>query len=371
MDEENFSSSSSHNKTHQPPHHPLPPSTTSSPYYPNYYSSAFDPLSSTTTSTPTHPTTTTTPPHYTGGGGGGGFESSSSSSSFFTSDLNPDLSSGKWATNILLEAARAASERNTSRLHQLLWTLNELGSPYGDVEQKLASYFNQALFTRMTNSGERTYRTMHSAVDKTFSFDSTRKMVLKFQEVSPWTTFGHVAANGALIDAFDGESKIHIIDISTSFCTQWPTLLEALATRMDDAPHLRLTTVVVDKFGDEGTVGTGGSHRVMREIGTRLEKFARLMGVPFKFNVGHHVGDLSDLDFSLLDINSTEEEALAINCVNSLHSVNIHRRDSVLASFRRLNPRVITVVEEEADFSDVGATEGYEFYRGFSECLRW
>jgi len=245
--------------------------------------------------------------------------------------------------------------------------LNELGSPYGDVEQKIASYFNQALVTRMTESGDRTYRTMQSAVDKTFSFESTRKVVLKFQEVSPWTTFGHVAANGALIDAFDGESKIHIIDISNTFCTQWPTLLEALATRMDDAPHLKLTTLVVNKFGDEGTVG-GGSHRVMKEIGTRLEKFARLMGVPFKFDVIHHRGDLSDLDFSQLDIN--DDEALAINCVNSLHSVNIHRRDSVISAFRRLNPRVVTVVEENADLADVGA-DGYEFYRGFNECLRW
>ncbi|KAL2906463.1 Protein SHORT-ROOT [Bienertia sinuspersici] len=236
--------------------------------------------------------------------------------------------------------------------------LNELASPYGDVEQKLASYFNQALFTRMTDSGDRCYSTMRAAADKSVSFESTRKMLLKFQEVSPWTTFGHVASNGALIDALDSEPKLHIIDLSNTYCTQWPTLLEALATRMDDTPHLKLTTVM-----DSNDAGV---QRVMREIGSRLEKFARLMGVPFKFKVIHHSTDLSNLDFSELDIE--DDEALAINCVNSLHSVRIHRRDAILAAFRRMNPRVVTVVEEEADF--VGST-WFDFVQGFGECLRW
>lgn len=267
---------------------------------------------------------------------------------------------GKWANNLLLEAARAVSDSDTARLHQLLWMLNELGSPYGDVEQKLASYFSQSLFTRMTDSGDRSYQTMRAAADKSVSFESTRKMVLKFQEVSPWTTFGHVASNGALIDALDGEPKLHIIDLSNTYCTQWPTLLEALATRMDDTPHLKLTTVLDSN--------DGGVQRVMREIGSRLEKFARLMGVPFKFKVIHHVGDLSSLDYSELDIN--DDEALAINCVNTLHTVSLHGRDAILTAFRALNPRVITVVEEEADF--VGSNEeGCSFYQGFGECLRW
>ncbi|KAG2239394.1 hypothetical protein Bca52824_091825 [Brassica carinata] len=183
----------------------------------------------------------------------------------------------------------------------------------GDTEQKLAYYFLQALFNRMTGSGERCYRTMVTAAstEKTCSFESTRKTVLKFQEVSPWATFGHVAANGAILEAVDGEAKIHIVDISSTFCTQWPTLLEALATRSDDTPHLRLTTVVVaNKHVNDQTA----THRMMKEIGSRMEKFARLM---------------------------------------------------------ELRPRIVTIVEEEADL--VGEEEGFddEFLRSFGECLRW
>ncbi|XP_021907831.1 protein SHORT-ROOT [Carica papaya] len=339
MDEEDFSSSSS--RPHYYPYHQPHPSTT--------------PTNTTTT-------TTTTQSHHA-------FSQLDPSDFSFSPapDLNFDYSPN-WATTLLLETARAIADKNSARVQQLMWMLNELGSPYGDTDQKLASYFLQALFSRMTDSGDRCYRTLASASEKTCSFESTRKTVLKFQEVSPWTTFGHVACNGAIMEAFEGETKLHIIDISNTYCTQWPTLLEALATRTDETPHLRLTTVVPNKSGATSS-GSAAVQKVMKEIGNRMEKFARLMGVPFKFNVIHHAGDLCDLNLSELDIK--DDEALAINCVGTLHSITTvgNSRDSVVSSFRRLQPRIITVVEEEADL-DVGV-DGMEFFKGFQECLRW
>ncbi|KAG5535496.1 hypothetical protein RHGRI_023312 [Rhododendron griersonianum] len=334
MDEDDFSSSSSrhhHHHHHQNPYHhqQQPPSTTTTP--------------TTTTDTPppqlSHHEVSFSPPR----------------------DPNIDFS-GKWATEILLETARAISEKDSARVQHLMWMLNELSSPYGDTEQKLTSYFLQALFSRMTDSGEKSRRTLWSAAEKTASFESTRKTVLKFQEVSPWTTFGHVACNGAIMEALEGERNLHIIDLSNTYCTQWPTLLEAIATRTDETPHLRITTVC-------SRGGASSVQKVMKEIGTRMEKFARLMGVPFKFNVVHHVGDLSELNLSQLDVK--EDEALAINCVGALHSVapGGSRRDILVSIFRSLNPRVVTVVEEEADL-EVGI-EGFEFFKGFQECLRF
>ncbi|XWS41769.1 hypothetical protein CRYUN_Cryun17cG0111600 [Craigia yunnanensis] len=347
MDEEDFSSSSSKH------------------YYPYHHQQQHQPHPSTTTTTLTTTTTNTSTPttHHA-------FETSDFSTFSPARDLSFDFS-GKWATNILLETATAIADRNSGRAQQLMWMLNELSSPYGDTDQKLGSYFLQALFSRMTDSGERCYRTLASVSEKTCSFESTRKMVLKFQEVSPWTTFGHVACNGAIMEAFDGESKLHIIDISNTYCTQWPTLLEALATRTDETPHLRLTTIVASKnLGVSGASGgLAAVQKLMKEIGNRMEKFARLMGVPFKFNVIHHAGNLCDFDLSELDIK--EDEALAINCVGTLHSITAvdNRRDIMISNFRRLQPRIITVVEEEADL-DVGV-DGLEFVNGFQECLRW
>ncbi|KAI3699525.1 hypothetical protein L2E82_43904 [Cichorium intybus] len=359
MDEEDFSSSSSR-------HHPQT----------QYYSSQQPQFhhQSSGTPTPTTSTTNTPPPlsHY-------GFSSSEHQQSSdpninysyspardVTMEYSNSFSGNTWASDVLLDAARAVADKNSGRLQQLMWMLNELSSPYGDTDQKLSSYFLQALFSRMTDSGDRSYRTLTSASDKMCSFESTRKLLLKFQEVSPWTTFGHVACNGAIMEAFDGESKLHIIDVSNTFCTQWPTLLEAIATRTDETPHLRLTTVVATKFGGAADSG-GGVQKVMREIVNRMEKFARLMGVPFKFHVIHHTGDLSELNLSQLDIQ--DDEALAINLNGTLRSVSNHRRDYLISTFRGLNPKIITIVDEEADL-DVGS-DGFEFVRGFQECLRW
>ncbi|XP_057969782.1 protein SHORT-ROOT [Malania oleifera] len=319
-----------------------PSSSSSKPYYPFHQY----PPATTATTTATH----------------GGFDSSDLSFSPARDFTLEFTSSGKWATDLLLDTARAVADKNTARLQHLTWMLNELSSPYGDTEQKLAAYFLQALFARVTDSGLRCYRSLSAASDKTTSFDSTRKTVLKFQELSPWTTFGHVACNGAIMEAFAGETKLHIVDISNTYCTQWPTLLEALATRSNDTPHLRLTAVV-------GGASAAAGQRVMREIGSRMEKFARLMGVPFKFRAVHHAGDLSALNFDELGVD--DDEALAVNFVNTLHSISPagDSRDALMSAFRRLGPRIMTVVEEEADL-DVGV-DGLDFFRGFKECLRW
>ncbi|KAG6534622.1 hypothetical protein ZIOFF_008525 [Zingiber officinale] len=195
--------------------------------------------------------------------------------------------------------------------------LNELASPYDDCEQRLAYAFPQALFCRATASGDHCYRTSLTVAERTVSFASTRRLALKFQEAAPWSTFGHVASNGALLQALDGEPALHIVDVSNTFCTQWPMLLEALASRADaDALRVRLIVVSSTAAG------------VVAEIGVRIEKFAWLMGVPLEFR----------------DIT-----APALPCLAD--------------ALRPEKSRVLTVVEDEADFG--------EFMESFEECLRF
>lgn len=274
-----------------------------------------------------------------------------------------------WAENLLVECAKAISEKEVARVQHLLWALNELGSPYGDYEQRLASCFLQALFCKVTGTGPRRHEILSAAVDRSQSFDSMRKMILKFQEASPWTTFGHVAANGAILEALEGELRVHIVDISNTFCTQWPTLLEALATRPEGAPHLRLTTVIVNK--------EGSAMKVMKEVGARLEKFARLMGVPFEFNILQQ-SELEKMQEDALGLRL--DEALVVNFIQSLHHVpgsagfdQLSRRDMTLCMFRSLNPKIVTLVEDEVDLMSDNFMhcfyEAYRFYSLFVESL--
>ncbi|KAG0490505.1 hypothetical protein HPP92_007368 [Vanilla planifolia] len=261
----------------------------------------------------------------------------------------------KWAASLLTECVKAIADKDSAKIHHVLWMLNELSSPYGDCEQKIASFFLQALFCKVTVSGDRCYRALLSAAEKTHSFESARKVILKFQEVSPWTTFGHVASNGAILEALEGESKLHIIDISNTYCTQWPTLLESLATRSDDTPRLKLSVVA--------TGGAGGS--VVKEIGHRMEKFARLMGVPFEFNAVCKLSGLSELGREEFGIK--EDEAVAVNCIGALRTVGVESRAEFFRTVRSLRPRIVTVVEEEADFS----SNKDDFLKCFNECLRF
>ncbi|KAL3583211.1 hypothetical protein D5086_014272 [Populus alba] len=222
----------------------------------------------------------------------------------------------KWASKLLSECARAISEKDSSKIHNLLWMLNELASPYGDCDQKLASHFLQALFCKATDSGQRCFKTLTTVAEKSHSFDSARKLILKFQE--------------------------------------WPTLLEALATRNDETPHLKLTVVVTASI----------VRSVMKEIGQRMEKFARLMGVPFELNVISGLNHLGELTKEELGVQ--EDEAVAINCNGALRRVGAEERNSVIRMFQSLNPRVVTIVEEEADFT----SSRYDFVKCFEECLR-
>ncbi|MED6170817.1 hypothetical protein PIB30_034727 [Stylosanthes scabra] len=271
------------------------------------------------------------------------------------SDSGEPCEDGKWASKLLKECAIAISQRDSTKIHHLLWMLNELASPYGDLDQKLASYFLQALFCKATESGNRCYKTLSTVAQKSNTFDSARKLILKFQEVSPWTTFGHVAANGAILEALEGEPNLHIIDLSNTLCTQWPTLFEALATRNDETPRLRLTVVA-----SAATVGS-----VMKEVGQRMEKFARLMGVPFEFNVINGLDRLGDLTKESLGV--TNDEAIAVNCIGALRRIEVEERESVIRMFRSLSPKVVTVVEEEADFS----SNRNDFVQCFEECLKF
>lgn len=264
-------------------------------------------------------------------------------------------SSVGWVSTLLLECARAISVKNPSKSQQLLWVLNELASAYGDCDQRLAYYFLQALFAKANNSGLQHYDTLKFVEEKNYCFDAYVKLMLKFQEVSPWTTFGHVASNGAILEALEGESNLHIIDLSNTLCTQWPMLLEALATRNDETPHLRLTVVVP----------TSLETIISKEISKKMEKFARLMGVPFKFDVISGLDRLGEIKKE--DLGLQDGEAVVVNCIQTLQRVEVEKRGAVIEMIRSIKPSVVTVVEEEVDLT----TTRNEFGKCFEECLRF
>ncbi|KAF3438177.1 hypothetical protein FNV43_RR20934 [Rhamnella rubrinervis] len=180
-----------------------------------------------------------------------------------------------------------------------------------------------------------------------------------FYEACPYLKFAHFTANQAILEAFDGHDCVHVIDFNLMHGLQWPALIQALALRPGGPPMLRLTGI--------GPPSPDGRDS-LREIGLRLAELARSVNVRFAFR-GVAAARLEDVKPWMLQV--SPKEAVAVNSIMQLHRLlgtnNNNTRnlpiEIVLGWIRNLNPKIMTVVEQEADHNQVG------FLDRFTEAL--
>ncbi|XP_077211659.1 protein SLENDER RICE1-LIKE 1-like [Tasmannia lanceolata] len=176
-----------------------------------------------------------------------------------------------------------------------------------------------------------------------------------FYEACPYLKFAHFTANQAILEAFEGHDCVHVIDFNLMHGLQWPALIQALALRPGGPPLLRLTGI--------GPPSPDGRDS-LREIGLRLAELARSVNVRFAFR-GVAASRLDDVKPWMLQVGSME--AVAVNSVMQLHRIlggsDPGPIDSVLGWIRSLNPKILTVVEQEADHNQP------EFLDRFTEAL--
>ncbi|KAL6609423.1 hypothetical protein ACP70R_039392 [Stipagrostis hirtigluma subsp. patula] len=167
-----------------------------------------------------------------------------------------------------------------------------------------------------------------------------------FYEAAPYLKFAHFAANQAILEAFEGCDRVHVVDLALMQGHQWPALIHALAKREGGPPSLRFTGI--------GPPPTGGRDE-LREVGLRLAELARSLDVPFTFR-GVSTDQLDGIRTWMLDLVPGEE--IAVNSVLQLHRLLVDPDadpavpapiDILLDWVTTLQPRVFTVVEVEAD----------------------
>ncbi|KAJ6332847.1 hypothetical protein OIU77_008821 [Salix suchowensis] len=152
------------------------------------------------------------------------------------------------------------------------------------------------------------------------------------------------SANGAIAEACKNEDRIHIIDFHIAQGTQWMTLLQALASRPSGAPHVRITGI--DDPLSKYARGDG-----LEAVARQLTAFSEKFNIPIEF---HGVPVFApDVTQEMFDVRPGE--ALAVNFPLELHhtpdeSVDVNNpRDSLLRMIKSLNPKVVTLVEQESN----------------------
>lgn len=169
-----------------------------------------------------------------------------------------------------------------------------------------------------------------------------------FYEACPCLKFAHFTANQAILEAFEGHDCVHVVDFSLMHGLQWPALIQALALRSGGPPLLRLTGI--------GPPSPDGRDS-LREIGLRLADLARSVNIRFAFR-GVAASRLEDVKPWMLQV--SPKEALAVNSIMQLHKLlgsdpgRSSPMEMVLSWIRNLNPKIMTVIEQETDHNQSG-----------------
>ncbi|KAJ9166743.1 hypothetical protein P3X46_021449 [Hevea brasiliensis] len=270
-------------------------------------------------------------------------ESSSSDSNLSSISSSKEVSqlSPRAPKRLLLNCANAIAEGNFVVADALINELRQMVSIQGDPPQRIAAYMVEGLAARMASSGKYLYKALKCKEPP--SSDRLAAMQILF-EVCPCFKFGFMAANGAIIEAFKGEKRVHIIDFDINQGSQYITLIQTLANQPGKPPYLRLTGVD-DPESVQRPIGG------LKIIGQRLEKLAEAFKVPFEF---HAVASKTSLvSPSMLDCKPGE--ALVMNFAFQLHHMpdesvsTVNERDQLLRMVKSLNPKLVTVVEQDVN----------------------
>ncbi|PIN17430.1 hypothetical protein CDL12_09916 [Handroanthus impetiginosus] len=260
---------------------------------------------------------------------------------------------------LLVHCATAIENNDATLAQQILWVLNNIAPPDGDSNQRLTCGFLRALIARSAKSGNCKLLMAMANVD--LSMHNHKFSIIElasFVDLTPWHRFGFTAANAAVLEAVEGYSVVHIVDLSLTHCMQIPTLIDSIATRLEVPPLVKLT--VAGAMEDYPPM----LDLSYEELGSKLVNFARSRNVIMEFRV---IPSSSSNGFSSLIeqlrmqhlVSSQNGEALVINCHMMLHYIpeetlsieNASLRTMFLKALRGLDPTIIVLVDEDADFT--------------------
>ncbi|KAL4313576.1 hypothetical protein GQ457_01G046000 [Hibiscus cannabinus] len=258
---------------------------------------------------------------------------------------------------VLVYCAKTVSDNDLLTAQWLMDELRRMVSVSGEPIQRLGAYMLEGLVARLASSGSSIYKALRCKEPASVELLSYMHILY---EVCPYFKFGYMSANGAIAEAMKDEDRVHIIDFQIAQGSQWITLIQAFAARPGGPPHIRITGI------DDSTsaYARGGGLNI---VGKRLSKLAAHFKVPFEFNAAA----ISGCEVQQEHLQVQPGEALAVNFAFMLHhmpdeSVSTkNHRDRLLRLVKSLSPKVVTLVEQEAN------TNTAPFFPRFRETLNY
>ncbi|KAK3221279.1 hypothetical protein Dsin_008304 [Dipteronia sinensis] len=282
---------------------------------------------------------------------------------------------------LLVHCANAIENNDATLAQQILWVLNNIAPPDGDSNQRLTCAFLRALIARAVKSGTcKMLAAMGAAINAQYyscnhlAVDNHKFSVIElasYVDLTPWHRFGFAAANAAVLEAVEGHSVIHIVDLSLTHCMQIPTLIDAISNRFESPPlSPRLKLTVAGAIEDIPPM----LDLSYEELGSKLVNFARSRNISLDFNVipSSHADGFNSLIEQIrmqhFVYPETSSEALVINCHMMLHHIPEDQtissnnpysfeesasdlRSLFLKSLRSLDPTIVILVDEDADLT--------------------
>ncbi|KAM0823167.1 hypothetical protein ACQ4PT_071045 [Festuca glaucescens] len=239
----------------------------------------------------------------------------------------------------LLACAEAVQQENFSAAEALVKQIPLLAASQGGAMRKVAAYFGEALARRVFR-----FRPQPDSSHLDAAFADL--LHAHFYESCPYLKFAHFTANQAILEAFAGCRRVHVVDFGIKQGMQWPALLQALALRPGGPPSFRLTGVGPPQPDETDA---------LQQVGWKLAQFAHTIGVDFQYR-GLVAATLADLEPFMLqpeaqDGPNEEPEVIAVNSVFEMHRLLAQpgALEKVLGTVRAVRPRIVTVVEQEAN----------------------
>ncbi|KAL6513570.1 hypothetical protein OROGR_021056 [Orobanche gracilis] len=214
----------------------------------------------------------------------------------------------------------------------ILARLNHFLSPIGKPFNRAAFYCKEALHLLLNTNNNVDINPSGTSSPSSLIFKIAAYK--SFSEISPLIEFSNFTCNQALLEAFQGFDRIHIVDFDIGLGGQWASLMQELGLINGPRPVLKITALVNSL--------SAHNHLELCLVRENLTQFAGEISVEFEFEV-------TSIDSFRVPDDETVGVSLPVGC---LADYNLSP-SLVLRFLKQMSPAIVVTVDKGCDRTDL------------------